>query len=256
MSGREVDAPGAASADGAARERPDGVPRSIAIIMDGNGRWARQRGFERILGHERGTRAVRNTVEECARLGVEALTLYAFSEENWRRPKREVDRLMQLLRRFLVQELPTLMNNDVRLVHAGRRERLPTAVLDTLDRTIEATRENRGLVLCLAISYGGRAELVDACRAIQQRVAEGALDPSAIDEETIAAHLYQPALPDPDLLIRTAGELRISNFLLWQVSYAEIWVTDVCWPDFGIEHLHAAIDAFGRRTRRFGAVVP
>ncbi len=236
---------------------PDLVaPRSVAIIMDGNGRWARSRGFERIKGHERGIGAVRQTVEECARLGVEALTLYAFSEENWTRPKREIDLLMRLLERFLVDERPTLMNNDVRLVHAGRRERLSKKVLAILDETIAMTAQNRGLVLSLAISYGGRAELVDAVRAIAAKVRAGELDPEAIDDATIAAHLYQPGLPDPDLLIRTAGELRISNFLLWQISYAEIHVTDVCWPDFGIEHLHAAFRDFGKRVRKFGAVVP
>jgi undecaprenyl diphosphate synthase len=232
------------------------VPRSVAVIMDGNGRWARARGFERIKGHERGIDAVRSTVEECARLGVKALTLYAFSEENWSRPKREIELLMRLLERFLVKERPTLMNNDVRLVHAGRRERLSKKVLRILDETIAMTASNRGMTLCLAISYGGRAELADAVRTIARRVRDGELDPDAIEEGTIGSALYQPGLPDPDLLIRTAGELRISNFLLWQISYAEIWVTEVCWPDFGVEHLHEAFRDFGRRIRKFGAVVP
>jgi undecaprenyl diphosphate synthase len=235
---------------------PDGVvvPRSVAVIMDGNGRWARAQGFERIRGHERGIDAVRETVEECARLGVEALTLYAFSEENWSRPRREIALLMNLLKRFLVSERPTLMDNGVRVVHSGRTERLDAEVMSRLRETIELTAANDGMVLCLAISYGGRAELADACRRIAARVAAGELDPATIDESTVRAHLYQPHLPDPDLLIRTAGELRISNFLLWQISYAELHVADVCWPDFRKEHLWEAFRAFGRRVRKFGAV--
>jgi undecaprenyl diphosphate synthase len=234
--------------------KPPALPRSIAVIMDGNGRWARSRGFERVRGHEHGITAVRETVEECARLGIEALTLYAFSEENWRRPQREIDFLMRLLRKFLVDERPTMQRNNVRMVHAGRRERLPADVLALLDETMRLTAGNTGMVLCLAISYGARSELTDAMRAIAAEVQRGALDPAAIDEATVAAHLYQPTLPDPDLLIRTAGEMRISNFLLWQISYAEFYVTDVCWPDFRREHLSAALAEYGRRERRFGAV--
>jgi len=232
------------------------VPRSVAIIMDGNGRWARSRGLERIVGHESGTDAVREVVTECARLGVEWLTLYAFSEENWRRPQREIDLLMALLRRFLVQERGTLMDNRVRLVHAGRRDRLPPDVLAVLEETLALTAGNGGMTLCLAISYGGRTELVDAMRALAERVRAGAIAPEAIDEAAIAEQLYQPRMPDPDLLIRTAGELRVSNFLLWQISYAEIWVTDVCWPEFRKQHLWQAFAAFGKRVRRFGTVVP
>lgn len=232
------------------------VPRSIAVIMDGNGRWAKNAGFERIRGHEKGTDAVRNTVTECARLGVEALTLYAFSEENWQRPKREVDLLMQLLERFLVQERGTLTENRVRLVHAGRRERLSARTTKLLDETIELTRAHTGMTLCLAISYGGRQELADAVRSIAREVANGTLSADAVDEEAIRRHLYQPNLPDPDLLIRTAGELRISNFLLWQISYAEIHVSNVCWPDFGVEQLHEALRDYGRRVRKFGKVHP
>ena len=230
------------------------VPRSVAVIMDGNGRWAKRAGFERIRGHERGIDAVRTTVTECARLGVEALTLYAFSEENWQRPRREIDLLFKLLMRFLVEELPTLMKNRVRLLHAGRRERLSPEVLTRLDETIAATAANNGMRLCLAISYGGRQELVDAMRRIAARVAAGRLEPAQIDESVIHSHLYQPDLPDPDLLIRTAGEQRISNFLLWQVSYAEIHKSDICWPDFGAEHLHEAFRDYGRRVRKFGKV--
>jgi len=231
------------------------VPKSVAIIMDGNGRWAKNAGLERIRGHERGIDAVRTSVTECARLGVQALVLYAFSEENWQRPQREIDLLFKLLKRFLVEELPTLMQNRVRLVHAGRRTRLAPDVLELLDRTIAATAKNDGMVLCLAISYGARQELADAVSAIATKVAARQLDPGAIDERTIHDHLYQPSLPDPDLLIRTAGEQRISNFLLWQISYAEIWVTDVCWPDFGKDQLHAAFRDYGRRTRKFGKVL-
>ncbi len=232
------------------------APRSVAIIMDGNGRWARQRGFERIFGHERGIQAVRETVEECARLGVEGLTLYAFSEENWSRPKREVDMLMRLLERFLIEERRTLMDNRVQLLHVGRREKLSPAVLGKLDETIALTAANTGMKLGLAISYGGRAEIVDAVRRIAEAVRVGTLDPNSIDEDSFRTFLYHPEIPDPDLLIRTAGEMRVSNFLLWQISYAELHVESVCWPDFRKDHLHAAFRAFAQRVRKFGAVVP
>lgn len=231
------------------------VPRSVAVIMDGNGRWARKRGFDRIKGHEKGAEAVRETVEQCAQLGVEALTLYAFSEENWRRPQVEIKLLMKLLKRFLVSERDTMMKNNVRLLHAGRTEKLPKNVLATLQESIELTAGNTGLKLCLAISYGGRSELVDAMRQIARKVKSGSIDPEEMDEAMIHRHLYQPDLPDPDLLIRTAGELRVSNFLLWQISYAEIHVTDVCWPDFRKQQLWEAFEDFGRRVRKFGAVV-
>jgi undecaprenyl diphosphate synthase len=230
------------------------VPRSVAVIMDGNGRWAKKAGLERIRGHERGIEAVRTTVTECARLGVEALVLYAFSEENWQRPQREIDLLFKLLRRFLVEERSTLMQNRVRLLHSGRRERLGPDILALLDETVALTAPNAGMKLSLAISYGGRQEIVDAVRRLAVRVQRGELAPAAIDEAAIHANLYQPDLPDPDLLIRTAGEQRISNFLLWQVSYAEIHVSDVCWPDFRAEHLHAAFRDYGRRVRKFGKV--
>jgi undecaprenyl diphosphate synthase len=231
------------------------VPRSVAVIMDGNGRWAKRAGLERIRGHERGIDAVRTTVTECARLGVEALTLYAFSEENWQRPQREIDLLFKLLQRFLVEERPTLMQNGVRLLHAGRRERLQPAVLDVLDSTIALTAANTRMQLCLAISYGGRQELVDAMRSIGRAVARGDLQPDQIGEATIRAALYQPGVPDPDLLIRTAGERRLSNFLLWQISYAEIHVSDLCWPEFGRDQLHEAFRDYGRRVRKFGKVL-
>ena len=230
------------------------IPRSVAVIMDGNGRWAKSRGFERVRGHERGTTAVRETVEQCADLGVEALTLYAFSEENWQRPKREVNFLMGLLKRFLRNERDNIMRNRIRVLHAGRRARLPANVLKELDDLIELSKGNDGMRLCLAISYGGRAELADAVAAIAVSVKSGELQPEDVDEALISAHLYQPELPHPDLMIRTANEMRVSNFLLWQISYAEIYVTDVLWPDFRKEHLWAAFEDFGNRTRRFGAV--
>ncbi len=231
------------------------VPRSVAVIMDGNGRWAKRAGLERIRGHERGIDAVRTTVTECARLGVEALVLYAFSEENWQRPQREIDLLFKLLRRFLVEERDTLMKNRVRLLHSGRRARLAPDITKLLDETMALTAGNTGMRLSLAISYGGRQELADGMQAIGRLVQQGQLDPAQIDEATIRAHLYPPELPDPDLLIRTAGELRISNFLLWQVSYAEIHKCDVCWPEFGKEHLAEAFRDYGRRVRKFGKVL-
>lgn len=231
------------------------VPKSVAVIMDGNGRWAKRAGFERIRGHEKGIDAVRTTVTECARFGVEALVLYAFSEENWARPKREIDMLFKLLKRFLVDERDTLMDNNVRLLHSGRRERLADDVTRLLDETIELTKANTGMQLSLAISYGARQELVDGIQKIAARVQAGELAPEAITEQTVHDALYQPSLPDPDILIRTAGEMRISNFLLWQISYAEIHVSDVCWPEFGAEQLQEAFRDYGRRIRKFGKVL-
>lgn len=230
------------------------VPRSVAVIMDGNGRWARQAGLERIRGHERGIDAVRTTVTECARLGVEALVLYAFSEENWQRPQREIDLLFGLLKRFLVEERDTLMQNRVRLLHVGRRQRLAPDVLERLDATVAMTAANPGMRLGLAISYGGRQELVDAVQRLATEVRAGRLEPGAIDEAVLRSRLYQPELPDPDLVIRTAGEQRISNFLLWQASYAEFHTCPKCWPEFGAAELHAAFRDYGARTRKFGKV--
>ena len=231
------------------------VPKSVAVIMDGNGRWAKGAGLERIRGHEKGVDAVRATVTECAQLGVEALVLYAFSEENWARPKREVDLLFKLLKRFLVEERQTLMDNNVRLLHSGRRGRLSQEVLALLDETIALTAGNDGMKLSLAISYGARQELVDAMQILAGRVAAGDLRPEDIGEDTLRGALYQPSLPDPDVLIRTAGEMRISNFLLWQISYAEICVSEVCWPEFGVDHLYAAFREYGRRVRKFGRLL-
>ncbi|HHI78524.1 MAG TPA: di-trans,poly-cis-decaprenylcistransferase [Planctomycetes bacterium] len=230
------------------------LPRSLAIIMDGNGRWARSRGFMRVRGHEAGVRAVRETVTECARLGLEALTLYAFSEENWKRPPEEIRFLMRMLKKFLVKERGTLTKNNVRLTHAGRIHRLPQDVLEVLRETEERTRDNDGLTLCLALSYGGRQELVDAMRALAVEVAEGSLKPQDIDEQSIRSRLYCPEIPDPDLVIRTASEFRISNFLLWQISYSEIYVTPLRWPEFDKEELHAAFADYAGRVRRFGGI--
>ncbi len=233
------------------RER---LPRHLAIIMDGNGRWAQQRRLERQAGHESGAGTIRTITTECARLGLERLTLYAFSHENWKRPKYEVAFLMKLLARFLVAERPTLMDNDVRLTAIGRLDDLPAAARRELDRTVALTAGNRGLNLCLALSYGGRAELVDACRALARAVAEGRLRPEEIDEERISAALYQPGR-DPDLLVRTAGEMRVSNFLLWQISYAELYVTPACWPEFGVDELHRAFADYAGRVRKYGGLV-
>jgi undecaprenyl diphosphate synthase len=238
----------------ARQEEP--FPHHIAIILDGNGRWARRRGLPRILGHQAGIESVREVVEECARLGVRSLTLYAFSLENWSRPKTEVRFLMRLLRRFLVGERPRLLENRIRLVSMGRTEDLPADVRRELRRTEEMTAGLDGMVLRLALSYGGRREIADAAKAIAQAAVRGEIEPSRIDEETVSAYLYPPHLPDPDLLIRTAGEMRVSNFLLWQISYTEFYVTPVCWPDFRRRHLHEAIDAFRRRERRFGGLLP
>jgi len=230
------------------------LPRHVAIIMDGNGRWAQRQGMRRTSGHERGADTIRTITTECARLGLEQLTLYAFSHENWKRPRAEIAFLMRLLERFLVQERPTLVDNDVRLTAIGRLDDLPRSARRRLDETMTLSAGHAGLNLCLALSYGGRAEIVDAARAIARKVREGVLAPDEIDEETIAAHLYQPG-PNPDLLIRTAGEMRVSNFLLWQISYAELWVTPRCWPEFSVDDLHEAFVSFATRTRKYGGLV-
>jgi undecaprenyl diphosphate synthase len=232
------------------------VPRHIAIIMDGNGRWAEARTMRRVRGHEAGIDSVREIAEECARLGVGQLTLYAFSEENWKRPRLEIEFLMRMLKRFLVRERDTLMRNNMRFGAIGRIDRLPADVRKELDKTRSMTAKNTGTLLCLALSYGGRSEIVDAAKALVERVQRGELKPEEIDEAALASSLYQPDMPDPDLVIRTAGEMRVSNFLLWQISYSELYVTDTLWPDFRPEHLHAAIEDFNRRERRFGGLKP
>ena len=230
------------------------VPRHIAIIMDGNGRWAAARGLPRIAGHREGARRVRAVVEECARLGVEALTLYSFSSENWKRPEDEVTALMELARHHLQLERQMMLANDIRFRRLGRREGLPAPVLAEFDRTEDETSTCRGMTLCLAMNYGSRQEIVDGIRSIANRVRRGELEPAAIEESTVSAALGTHGLPDPDLLVRTAGERRISNFLLWQISYAELFVTEVLWPEFGVEALHAAIDDFGARRRTYGGL--
>jgi undecaprenyl diphosphate synthase len=235
---------------------PEKLPRHIAVIMDGNGRWAQQRGLPRIEGHRRGAESVRRVTEECARLGIEQLTLYCLSSENWKRPREELDFLLQMLQQYMIEQRQRVMEHNIRVRVIGRREALPEQVLRETDQTVAISRNNTGLVLCLAINYGGRAELVDAVRRIAQQVKCGQLDPQSIDEQTISQSLYTAGMPDPDLLIRTAGELRVSNFLLWQISYAEMWVTDLCWPDFDEAQLHAAIRAYAARQRRFGGLQP
>ena len=205
------------------------LPRHVAVIMDGNGRWAKRKHLPRIAGHRVGTQTARSTIETCARLKIEALTLYAFSVENWRRPKAETDFLMQLLREYLRQEMPVIQKNNIRLRFLGRSKELPTAVQQDLRRAEEETAKNDGMVLCLALNYGGRAEIVDAVNAIIKK--RGATH-GAVDEEEVSRNLYTCGLPDPDLLIRTSGEMRLSNFLLWQIAYAEIFVTETLWPDF------------------------
>lgn len=231
------------------------IPRHIAIIMDGNGRWATARGFPRVFGHRNGASSVRAVVEEAGRLGVEALTLYSFSMENWSRPKEEVGELMRLYLEYMGGEREALVRENIRLRQIGRRDGLPPDALEALDRTIEATGVCTGPTLCLAVNYGSRAEIVDAARALAAKAASGEIDPSAIDESAISKHLYTHGLPDPDLVIRTAGEMRLSNFLLWQLSYAEIVVTDVLWPDFAGAELRDAIRAYASRERRFGGLV-
>lgn len=229
-------------------------PRHIAIIMDGNGRWAQAKGLPRIEGHRRGVSSVRRTVEECARLGIEQLTLYCFSSENWKRPQGELDFLMRLLEQYMIEERSTILEQNIRAYVIGRREGIADAALREMDKTVQMSASNTGLRLCLAINYGARAELTDAVRQIAREVKEGSLAVDDIDEEAISSRLYTRGMPDPDLMIRTAGEMRISNFLLWQISYAELYVTETLWPDFGKDDLNEAIRAYAARDRRFGGV--
>ena len=235
---------------------PARLPRHIAIIMDGNGRWARRRHMPRVAGHRAGVESVRSTVETAARIGVPWLTLYAFSEENWKkRPKTEVGFLMKLLSRFLKQEVPTLNKNNVRLEYIGRRHELPADVNERMEWAREETSRNTGLVLTLALNYSARSEIVDAFRSMAESAARnGGLDHLRVDEEAVAQHLYTRHLPDPDLLIRTSGEMRLSNFLLWQCAYAEIYVTSTLWPDFRGTHLLEAVAEYQKRERRYGGL--
>jgi undecaprenyl diphosphate synthase len=233
---------------------PKNLPRHVAIIMDGNGRWARERGLPRIEGHRRGAESVRQVVRACGELGIDHLTLYAFSIENWNRPKAEVMALMRLLEFYLKQEIAELNKNNVRLAAIGRIHELPQSAQLQLEKSIDALKKNTGLTLVLALSYGGRAEIVDAMRSIAREVKAGRIDVADVDEKVISRHLYTRAIPDPDLLIRTSGEMRVSNFLLWQISYAEIYVTDTLWPDFGKAELLKALEDYSKRHRRFGRV--
>ena len=233
----------------------DRRPSHIAMIMDGNGRWAQQQGQPRIVGHQNGATTVRRITEEAARLNIDQLTLYCLSSENWKRPADELDFLMQLLTQYLITERETLMENNIQLKIIGRRERIPVEVQAEMDRTLEMTAANTGSTLCLAINYGARGEIVDAFRKIGQQIESGSLTPNEITEDLISQNLYTAGMSDPDLLIRTAGERRISNYLLWQISYSEIWVTEKFWPDFSSEDLHEAIRNYSRRTRRFGGLV-
>lgn len=233
---------------------PELVPRHIAIIMDGNGRWAKSRGLPRAAGHRAGAEAVREVVSACQDLGVEFLTLYAFSSENWNRPQKEIDSLMSLLERFLKSKAQEFSDKNVRLRSIGRTELLPPSCRYELDKAIEATKGNTGLTLILALSYGSREEITDAARRIVTKVQDGELSLSEIDEQHFADHLDTAQYPDPDLLIRTSGELRLSNFLLWQLSYAEFYVTQKNWPEFRKSDFLEAIDNYSRRNRRFGRV--
>lgn len=230
----------------------ENLPKHIAIIMDGNGRWAKKKGMLRIFGHENGTKAVRETVESCAKLGVECLTLYAFSTENWNRPKMEVDALMNLLVSSLEKELPTLQKNNIRLNTIGKIDMLPDGARKKLLDVIGQTKDNSRMTLTLALSYGSREEIVSAVKAISEKIKNNQLDIADISESVIGQHLYTHDIPDVDLVIRTSGEQRISNFLLWQVAYAELYFTDVLWPDFREKDLHEAIISYQKRERRFG----
>ncbi len=233
---------------------PERRPRHIAVIMDGNGRWAQQRNLPRIEGHRRGVASVRATVEACARLQIQQLTLYCLSSENWKRPRHELEFLMHLLEQYMIEERNMIMNNHLVVRTIGRREGIPASVQQEMDKTISMSSANSGTQVCLAINYGGRAEMVDAVRRIGHRIQRGELTWDQIDEACLADHLDTAGMPDPDLVIRTAGEMRVSNFLLWQISYAELWVTDRCWPDFREEDLHQAIVDFACRNRRFGGL--
>jgi undecaprenyl diphosphate synthase len=235
---------------------PARLPQHIAIIMDGNGRWAKRRHMPRVAGHRAGVTAVRSTVETAARIGIRALTLYAFSEENWKkRPKSEVDFLMRLLSRYLKAEVPTLNKNNIRLEYIGRQQQLPDDVQERMAWARESTAHNSGTVLTLALNYSARSEIVDAFRSMVKAATQnGGIDHLKIDEDVVAEHLYTRGLPDPDLVVRTSGEMRLSNFLLWQLAYAEIWVTPTLWPDFRGVHLLEGIAEYQKRERRYGGL--
>jgi undecaprenyl diphosphate synthase len=235
--------------------KSEDMPRHIAIIMDGNGRWAQNKGFPRYEGHRQGAKTAEKISQCCVDFGIEALTLYSFSMENWKRPKEEVDALMHLYAEYLTGMRPKLMEDNVRLIHLGRKEALPDKVKKALDETIEKTSSNTGMVFALALNYSGRAEIIDAAKEIARLHKAGKMSLDEIDEQSISNHLYTAGLADPDLLIRTASEMRVSNFLLWQISYSEFYVTDTLWPNFDKSDLEKSILAFAKRTRRFGSVV-
>ena len=232
----------------------DRLPQHIAVIMDGNGRWAQRRHLPRVAGHRAGVQTARTVIETCARLKIPALTLYAFSMENWRRPKAEIDFLMRLLREYLRKELPLIHQNNIRLMVIGRTDQLPEEVREDIDNATAQTAANTGMKLAVALNYGGRAELVDAFNRILDRARNNGLTHAHVDEDMISQHLYTADLPDPDLLIRTSGEMRVSNFLLWQIAYAEIYVTETLWPDFSRSQLYEALFDFQKRERRYGGL--
>ena len=234
----------------------ESLPKHVAIIMDGNGRWAEKHAFPRVRGHRKGAESVRTIVTLCRKLGIGYLTLYAFSEENWKRPPHEVNALMKLLGSFLKRELKEMKENGIRLNVIGRPEKLPATTRKVLLDTIRETSHGSKMVLTLALSYGGRQEILDAVRAIARKVQNGAMDPSDISEDQFSGSLYTSGMPDPDLLIRTSGEYRISNFLLWQISYSEIYITPTLWPDFGEAEFLKALSEYQKRDRRFGTVAP
>ncbi|WP_059170141.1 isoprenyl transferase [Bacillus sp. FJAT-27445] len=231
-----------------------GVPSHVAIIMDGNGRWAKKRAMPRIAGHHEGMKVVRKITRLANELGIEALTLYAFSTENWKRPKNEVDYLMQLPEEFLASFLPELVDENVRVEMMGYREKLPPHTLKAINKAIEETKGNTGLVLNFALNYGSRAEILDAVKNVLKDCQSGILDANSIDDKTFSSYLMTAQMSDPDLLIRTSGEIRLSNFMLWQLAYSEFWFTDILWPDFGEEHFIEAVEAYQNRQRRFGGI--
>ena len=230
------------------------LARHIAIIMDGNGRWAQKRGLPRIEGHRNGVHSVRAIVEESSRLGLEQLTLYCFSSENWKRPKLELKLLMKLLRHYLVEERRQIQEQGLRFRVIGKIDELDSAIQKEIAITEEVSAGNDGMMLCLAVNYGARMEITEAVQQIAQKVQDGELSPESITEETVTQHLMTSGMPDPDLLIRTASEMRISNYLLWQISYSELWITDDFWPDFRELHLHQALKDYASRDRRFGGL--
>ncbi len=231
------------------------LPNHIAIIMDGNGRWARKRGFMRVRGHEEGVNSVREITTECAKKHIGQLTLYAFSNENWKRSKTEVNFLMRMLKKFLIAERKTIRDNDIKLRTIGRTEALPDNVKKELSISMAESKNNKGMILCLALNYGGRAEIIDATKKLAADVKKGVRKLKDIDEDVFKEYMYTADMSDPDLLIRTGGEMRVSNFLLWEVSYAELWFTSVYWPEFKKKHLDEALKDYAKRERRFGGLI-